>query len=91
MIFKVSVSIDRYLGIIIHKWSKYYFKGGVVVVYCVLLSLFFLLFNTYFALNNGYVEQVNGTEIVHCRKAENGDQTIINIWSWVNYHFLIKR
>ena len=67
-----------------NKWSKYYFKGGLVILYGVLLSLFFLTFNIYFALNYAYVENVNGTDIVRCRKSIDGDLRIINAWSWVN-------
>ena len=64
----VSVSLDRFLSMMVKKWTKYYFAASRPFVYVVLLWICIaaIYFNDVFF--GGYSSIINGTEIIVCYK-----------------------
>ena len=71
-------------------WPKIYFKPFRAVLFSIGVCVFFMSLNVYFALNQGYVENINGTDVTICYGNKDGDFSIINAGSTVIWKILIK-
>ena len=82
---QVFIGLDRLLTIKLTKWSKVYFTGTRVYVFCFGVIGFFCALNAYFATKNGYIKEIqNSTDTqVICYQSSETDSTLLDIWSWV--------
>ena len=62
----VSISLDRYLSMMVKKWSKHWFVGPRPVIFGILLAIVIIAINFNEGFTAGYSTIENGTEIVTC-------------------------
>ena len=62
----VSVSLDRFLSMMVKKWTKHYFAASRPFVYAVLLWICIAAINFNEVFYGGYSIVINGTEIIVC-------------------------
>ena len=62
----VSVSLDRFLSMMVKKWTKHYFTGSRPFVFVVLLWICIASINFNEVFYGGHSSVSNGTEIVVC-------------------------
>lgn len=85
----VSISLDRFLSVIIKRWSKYYFNGYKPIIYSFLLTLVILGVNINELFTNGYVTNVNGTEYINCFMNRDGEFNWYKLMAQVSDKVLI--
>lgn len=62
----VSISLDRFLSMVIKQWSKRWFSGSRPVIYGLFLALFIIAVNFNVVFTAGFSFTLNGTEIIFC-------------------------
>lgn len=66
----VSISLDRCFTLVIPRWPRKYFFGRRPVVCSIFLAFIISLVNVNEVFTIGYVDNINGAEIINCYKKQ---------------------
>ncbi|RNA27475.1 neuromedin-U receptor 2-like, partial [Brachionus plicatilis] len=82
----VSIALDRLLSILVKKWQRFYFNDKKPIVYCITLALVLIALNCKVLESNGYINVVNGTELVVCYAQSDNDRSLFYLFGQIHLY-----
>lgn len=81
----VSIALDRLLSLTFKKWSSQLFTGYRPIIYAFFLAFIVAGVNFFTVFTIGYVDYVNGTEIIACFRARKNEFNYFKLLGQVNF------